>query len=429
VTDLAQHIRETPLVDSHEHLVSEAVYLDTPPDVLQQMTDNYIQADLIVAGADPQAVDALQKPDPGRVAERFAVVREAWERCRHTGYGQAVRLAAQQAFGIDELTPESLAAAQARLAAAHQPGERLRILKERGNLDHVQIDRGTIACEPDPAAPEFFLQDIHWDTWSMGEMQARTLSERSGIEISDLATLRSAIEAIFARYGPLAIAVKMPHAYDRTLAWQARDDADAERVLRKTLKGSELDEAERLCLGDWSLARGIEQAVRYNLPVKIHTGYHAGHGNMIMDWIRPSHLCPLLKAYPRARFVLMHAGYPYGPELITLAKHYPNAYADLCWAWAMNPRTTCEFVRHFIHAVPANKLFAFGGDTPWPHLSVAYATQAREWLTRALQAEIDDGHLTEFEAIRLATRFMRENQYAVFDLEGTRAALRDACTP
>jgi predicted TIM-barrel fold metal-dependent hydrolase len=428
VTDLAQHIRETALVDSHEHLAGEAVYLDTPPDVLQQMTDNYIQADLIVAGADPQAVEALQKPDPGRVAERFAAVREAWERCRHTGYGQAVRLVARQAFGIDELTPESLAEAQARLAAAHQPGERLRILKERGNLDHVQIDRGTIACEPDPSAPDFFLHDIHWDTWSCGEMQPEKLRERSSIEIRDLATLRSAIEAIFERYGRLAVAVKMPHAYDRTLAWQARDEADAERVLRKSLKSGELDEAEKLCLGDWSLARGVEQAMQYNLPVKIHTGYHAGHGSMIMDWIRPSHLCPLLKAYPKARFVLMHAGYPYGPELITLAKHFPNVYADLCWAWAMNPRITCEFVRHFIHAAPANKLFAFGGDTQWPHISVAYATQARLWLTRALQAEIDDGHLTEAEAIRLATDFMRENQYAVFDIERTRAALRAACS-
>jgi len=95
----------------------------------------------------------------------------------------------------------------------------------------------------------------------------------------------------------------------------------------------------------------------------------------------------------------------------------------------MNPRTTCEFVRHFIHAAPTNKLFAFGGDTQWPHISVAYATQAREWLTRALQAEIDDGHLTEPEAARLATRFMRQNQYACFDIEGTRAALHEAARP
>ncbi len=55
---------------------------------------------------------------------------------------------------------------------------------------------------------------------------------------------------------------------------------------------------------------------------------------------------------------------------------------------------------------------------------MAYAIQARRWLARALQGEIDDGLLTEAEAIELATRFMRGNQEACFDLAGTRQALR-----
>ena len=48
----------------------------------------------------------------------------------------------------------------------------------------------------------------------------------------------------------------------------------------------------------------------------------------------------------------------------------------------------------------------------------------RRGLTRALQAEIEDDYLTETEAMRIATRLMRENQAACFDLEGTRAAIR-----
>ena len=63
-------------------------------------------------------------------------------------------------------------------------------------------------------------------------------------------------------------------------------------------------------------------------------------------------------------------------------------------------------------------------DTGWPISSVAYAIQAHCWLTRALQGEIDDGLLTEAEAIELATRFMCGNQEACFDLAGTRQALR-----
>jgi hypothetical protein len=54
---------------------------------------------------------------------------------------------------------------------------------------------------------------------------------------------------------------------------------------------------------------------------------------------------------------------------------------------------------------------------------VAYAAQARAWLTRALQAEVDDGLLSEREAIAYATRLMRQNQLDCFDVAGRQAAL------
>ena len=127
--------------------------------------------------------------------------------------------------------------------------------------------------------------------------------------------------------------------------------------------------------------------------------------------------------YPQARFVLMHNAYPYSDELIAIAKHYPNAYIDMCWAWSIDPYSACDTLRRAIHAVPSNKVFAFGGDTLWPSASVAYAAQARAWLSRALEAEVHDGLLTEREAIAYATRLMRENQLDCFDVAGRRAAL------
>ena len=75
-------------------------------------------------------------------------------------------------------------------------------------------------------------------------------------------------------------------------------------------------------------------------------------------------------------------------EIVAMAKHYPNAWVDMCWAWSINPRHAGDFVRRFIHAAPVNKLFGFGGDTKRPRASVAYAQQARTGLTRALQAEL-----------------------------------------
>jgi predicted TIM-barrel fold metal-dependent hydrolase len=230
--------------------------------------------------------------------------------------------------------------------------------------------------------------------------------------------------ALFAKYGPCAIAVKAQHAYNRTLLWQERPDAEAEPILQKALRGGEFSEHDRVCLGDWCWARGVELATEHNLPFKIHTGYYAGYRNMPVERIPAGNLCALLARYPDARFVLMHIAYPYSDELAALAKHYPNVYADLCWAWSIDPYSSRDFVRRMIHAAPSNKLFAFGGDTGWPNAALVYSIQARRGLTKALQAEVDDGALTEREAIALATRFMQTNQRECFDIEGTRAAIR-----
>jgi len=425
--DLAAHIQATPLADTHEHLGTHGALAEQQPDILRELFDGaYITAELVVAGAEPAAVERLVGASDPDIAGRFAAVAPAWKCCQHAGYGEALRLAAQIVYGIEELTPRTLAAAQARSVALRQPGVWLHLLKEVAKLDYVDVDDATWPCRPDPVAPEFFLNDISWAGFCSGELPVPTLRDEVGVEVRDLESLRDAMTRIFAKYGPLAIAVKAQHAYNRTLQWQERADADVAPVLHKLLAGHELSEPERLCLGDWCWARGVELAIQHNLPFKMHTGYYAGQGYMILERTRPAHLCPLLVKYPKARFVLMHAGYPFGPELLALAKHFPNVYVDLCWAWAMDPRTTMRFVREFLHAAPINKLFAFGGDCWWPPQTVGYAAQCRKWLTRTLQAEVDAGDLTEAQASDAATRIMRGNQHECFDVAGRRAALRAA---
>jgi predicted TIM-barrel fold metal-dependent hydrolase len=249
------------------------------------------------------------------------------------------------------------------------------------------------------------------------------IQAETGIAVESIADLRQAIEAIFARHAPTAIAVKTQHAYNRTLHWQERDDSQAEHVLQRILAGQQVEADELLCIGDWALARGVEQAIAHHLPFKIHTGYYAGYGRMPVERIQSGLLTPLLRRFPDARFVLMHLAYPYSGELIALAKHYPNVYIDMCWSWSIDPYSSCDALRRAIHAVPDNKVFAFGGDTFLPAAAVAYAAQARTWLTRALQAEVDQGLLSERDAIGLATRLMRDNQLACFDVGGRRQTI------
>jgi uncharacterized protein len=436
-SDLALAIAEMPLVDTHEHLASEEAWLAEEADVLQDLFwPYYAGADLHVAGATaealrcsvgfaPSAVDGVVSFDPGDadLEARFARIEEAWRAMRHTGYGEAVRLLAREVYGLDELTASGLRDAQSHLEKLRGPGERLRLLRDVAKLDHVQIDSERWAIEADPDAPEFFLHDISVGRFCAGDLDLRAIHRPTGIEVASLEDLREALTAIFNRFGPTAIAVKAAHAYERTLRWEERADDEAARALAAVLAGGgEADPASRLAIGDWCWARCVELAVEHDLPFKVHTGTYACTGSLGIERVRAGNLCGLLARYPEARFVLMHIAYPYGDELTAIAKHFPNVWVDLCWAWALDPRSAGEFVRGFIHAVPSSKLFAFGGDTQWPTNALAFSLQARRWLTRALAAEVAAGDLTEAEAIELAGRFMYSNQHACFDVEGTRAA-------
>ncbi len=428
MTDLAQHIQSTPLIDTHEHLHKEQEYVENGPDVLADLFDNYVAQELVSAGAEEDAVWAVVDAKNPDIESRWNGIKDAWDVCQYAGYGEAVRLIAKDVYGMQEITLAGIEAGAAINQQRRQPGERLRILKEEGNLDHVQTDDFVWACVPDPSGVDFFLYDLSWVHFCAGRFDPAELHTETGIQVRDLETLREAMAGLFAKYGPGAIAVKAQHAYERTLLWQERPDSEVAPILARHLRGVTLSVNEKNCLGDWCWARGVELAIEYNLPFKIHTGYYAGFNRMPVEFIKAGNLCSLLKAYPAARFVLMHIAYPYDAEITALAKHYANVYADLCWAWSIDPFTSMDFVRRFIHAAPINKLFGFGGDIFWPSAAVAYAKQARRWLTRALQAEIDDGYLTEAQAIKVATRLMQTNQRDCFDLEGTRAALQRAAT-
>ena len=423
-SDLQTFIEQTPLCDTHEHLASEANYLAAAPDILSSLFDNYVTADLVVAGASEAAIKALLDKSNPDLRARFRGIERAWAAVRHTGYGEAVGRIAQAVYDIEELSADAIDAAQPIHAGLVAPGMRLQILRERARLDHVQVDDFTRPCVPDASGTDFFFYDISWVAFCNGEPDLAQVTAETGVAVQDLASLRAAMEQIFAQNAACAIAIKSQHAYSRTLQWQERSDAEAAQALRTYLTTpAAMTTADRLCLGDWCWARGVELGIAYDLPFKLHTGYYAGHSRMPVDFIRAGHLCSLLARYPAARFVLMHIAYPYSQELIALAKHYPNVYVDLCWAWSIDPYSTADFVRRYIHAVPANKLFVFGGDTFWPTAAVAYTQQARAGLTRALQAEIDAQSLTERAAIDLARRFMQENQYACFHVAEKRAAI------
>ncbi|KXK37876.1 MAG: hypothetical protein UZ16_OP3001000989 [Candidatus Hinthialibacteria bacterium OLB16] len=156
-SDLERAVFETPLADTHEHLFYEKAWIESKCDVLRDLLNNYVEADLRVAGADRQAIErALNAEDPD-IEGRLTGILPALEKSRFTGYGEMVYLLARVVYGIEELTADALKNAQPILDGLMQPGERLRLLRDVAGLDHAQTDDFVWACLPDSSGPDFFF--------------------------------------------------------------------------------------------------------------------------------------------------------------------------------------------------------------------------------------------------------------------------------
>ena len=153
--------------------------------------------------------------------------------------------------------------------------------------------------------------------------------------------------------------------------------------------------------------------------------YYAGHGYMPLRRVQgnPAAICELCRQSPRTRFVLFHIGYPYYEEMLPVAKHYPNAYLDMCWSWIINPVASKDFLKKYLVTAPANKLSVFGGDYIPVEPIPGHAAIARQGIAQALSELVDEGWMSLKDALSLTDMIMHQNAR---DLYGLKADARTA---
>lgn len=114
--------------------------------------------------------------------------------------------------------------------------------------------------------------------------------------------------------------------------------------------------------------------------------------------------------------MLFHICYPYYEEMLAIAKHYPNAYMDMCWSWIINPLAAKDFLKKYLVTAPANKIFTFGGDYIPVELVPGHAAIVRQGITQALSELVDEGWMTLKEALSLTDVIMHQNARTLYRL-------------
>ncbi len=422
---LRETIAGSAWIDTHEHLLEPATRARGAGGhpTLQPCTDfallfaHYAVDDLTAAGMPARERTRLFDPEVG-VAAKWELLRPWWERTRHTGYMRAVAETARVLYGVQQWDVAACERIGVELAAGGvRPGHYADILRRAGVLT-CQVNSLETAPMCETTEPAYLLQDLSFLPFTT-ELDIAGMCRLSGLAASDLQGWHEVIDWAFARFGPRAVAAKSLAAYTRRLAFEDVPAHAAAPLFARFSRGDLLAKDERRALEDHLMRYCLGKAVTAGLPVKLHCGYYSGTGVMPLHRVRQnaSDLCSLLQDFPDARFVLMHIGYPYQDEFIALAKHYRNAYVDLCWAWILNPAAGVRFLTEYLLAAPANKVLCFGGDYATVENVAGHAVLAKQGLALALERLLADGWLTAAEAVDLVPRLMQQNARELFDLD------------
>ena len=420
-TDLLQAIEEIPLVNTHAHIIPELERTSSRIDFFT-LAGHYAINDVISAGLPGSDLAVVRDPN-APLAQRWRAFEPFWKSARLTGYGQALRIAIEDIYGIDRISDTTLPEINRKIDAANRPGLYEEILVRRSNIAYSVLDDYWNAAPVRPD-PKFFVCARKFDRFvapqSVSDING--LEELTDVSITGLAGLKRAMETSFKQSLDIGmVTVKSTLAYNRKIHYAEVSERDAEVSLQSLLAADRAPPAgfrsrvERPFrpMEDHMFHHLIGLAEASGVPVQIHTGLHAGNGNFIEN-SNPTHLTNLFFLFPQVQFDLFHMSYPYQAEATAIAKVFPNVFIDLCWAHIISPTAARRALHEMLDTVPSNKIFGYGGDYRYPELSYAHSKLARRNVAQVLAEKLSEGSCSEEEAMELGRKLLHDNPDALF---------------
>ncbi len=433
-------VEDISIVDTHEHIIPETARNEYAVD-FSYLFAYYATQDLVSAGMSPRLSEAvclpyyrlvmkifykghsippppnIPEPEPKDMSleERWKALEPFWEAIRNTSYARHMLIASRDIFGVDDLNRDTYLQLSQAIADSRKPGWYRHIMKEKANIAISILDMQTTDVDRRLFVPVMLMDRF---IAACSRLELGYLEEETGIAIHSLNDLVRAMQTALERHVDNGVVgIKSWLAYYRTLFYDTVSHNEAEAVFNRI--GGHLGEgiswSEAKPLQDYMMHQVIRAATELELPIQLHTGFCADNENTVTN-SKPTHLINLFIEYREAKFDLFHGGYPYIHEWATLAKTFPNVYADLTFVHVVSPEIYRQLLHELIETVPGNKIMAFGGDGFTVEMAYAHSRLARQVVTRVLSEKVANDYMSEDEAIVLARRMLRDNPAALFKL-------------
>ncbi len=219
---------------------------------------------------------------------------------------------------------------------------------------------------------------------------------------------------------PAVVAFKSIIAYRTGLDIHHHHASALERSfseLKKNLKANQNPRINDKTLLDEALWVGLKVAVEHGKPIQFHTGY--GDPDLDMRLANPLHLRNMLedKSLKELKVVMLHC-YPFVKEAGYLAAVYGGAYLDLGLTipyTSVNAMKTS--IAEALHLSPVSKVLFSTDAQRSPEIYYLACRWGRKALGDVLEQTVQDGDLSEQEAMWAAERILQKNSSELYDSE------------
>ena len=413
---IREYIDTLNIIDTHEHLVGPEMlnggfFLDFSLLLLQNGYD-----DLISAGMPDTLYDKLFNEEL-QPSAKWEIVEPWWQNSFNTSFNRIILYGIRRLYGIDDLNASTVGPLSEKIRKAYETNWFDRILLDSCRIKYLIKDGNHM-----PGRDVYVKYVKRFDDWLLlsSKFGIDSLAIRQLDPIYTLDDLEKSLTLAFEKELKKGmIAVKVFTSYYRTLSFDKVDKESAKKVFRSLVNGDmdfRMEMKDAKPLQDYLFHHLMDLALKYDMPVAIHTGLQAGKGKII-DNSNPGHLTNLFVLYPGIDFVLYHGSFPYGGELSALAKNYRNVYIDMNWAWAVSPTYSRHHLNLWLEMVPVNRLIAFGGDAMAVENVYSELILARNIISDVLSEKVGEGYYSEAEAKKIARMIFYDNAARLYKLE------------
>jgi len=424
---LYEQVCKTRIVDCHMHTYTQREYANTATKPGIFTIFSYFQRE--IDGI--EEVHGLKLSACKTDEERWKVLKQILDLAGNVTFWRHIWQVYRELYGLGnvELNDSNWRTIHRKMQNhAKRPGWYRRLFKEIAGLDlgvySAPMTNVKSALSPKVTVPRSVNDDYFVSSVHIAELITITnrnpllaLEKECGIAIRNAASLVDAIESFFHLIkSEGAVAIKSPHAYERTLLHEQVSPATASRLLSKLLrKGGKPSAAELRKLQDFIFWTVCEKAGEIGLVFQMHTGIQT-----TWSWMPdsdPRHLMKPIGHFRNTKFDLFHAGYPFTMELGLMAKHYPNIWANMAWMYVVTMEGSRRTLDEWIDLIPAHRIMGFGSDVAWPEEMIGHVSMARLCIADVLAKKVTMDLLTEERAVRLIQQLLRENAISLYGLE------------